>query len=206
MYPWIGFVSACWAKAGVRAVKASPATTGMACFMSAILLLPWSRSNALATPVHVPAHGSRPTCVREGGIVGGLSLPRTAPLLLAALATACGRPEPLTFVGRKACEGCHRAESAGWQGSHHDRAMAEASEGSVLGDFSGSTYDHFGVTSTFSKKDGRFFVRTDGPDGVLHDFEIAYTFGVDPLQQYLIRFPGGRIQALNVCWDTRPKA
>ena len=37
-------------------------------------------------------------------------------------------------------------------------------------------------------------------------FEIAYTFGADPLQQYLIRFPDGRLQALGLAWDTRPRA
>ena len=30
-------------------------------------------------------------------------------------------------------------------------------------------------------------------------------FGIDPLQQYLIEFPDGRIQALSIAWDTRPK-
>ena len=84
--------------------------------------------------------------------------------------------------------------------------MAVADDTTVLGDFGDATFTHFGVTSIFTKKDGRFLVRTDGPDGGLHDFEIAYTFGVDPLQQYLIRFPNGRLQALNVCWDARPKA
>ncbi len=28
----------------------------------------------------------------------------------------------------------------------------------------------------------------------------------DPLQQYLIEFPGGRMQALSIAWDSRPKA
>ena len=35
--------------------------------------------------------------------------------------------------------------------------------------------------------------RTDGRDGRLEDFAIAYTFGVDPLQQYLIELPDGRV-------------
>jgi hypothetical protein len=48
-------------------------------------------------------------------------------------------------------------------------------------------------------------VRTDGPDGALRDYPIAYTFGVYPLQQYLIAMPGGRLQALGVAWDSRPK-
>jgi hypothetical protein len=138
-------------------------------------------------------------------------------LLLVVAAAACGppgsapaapsfdpAPEP-RFVGRQACEGCHEAAAASWRGSHHDRAMEIASASNVLGNFNGAVFTHFGVTSTFTAKDGKFFVRTDGPDGKLHDYEIAYTFGIDPLQQYLIRFPDGRLQALNVCWDTRPK-
>ena len=82
--------------------------------------------------------------------------------------------------------------------------MQEASEKTVIGNFENASFTHFGVTSTFFKRDGRFFVRTDGPDGTLREYQIAYTFGIFPLQQYLIAFPGGRFQALNVCWDTRP--
>jgi tetratricopeptide (TPR) repeat protein len=48
-------------------------------------------------------------------------------------------------------------------------------------------------------------VRTDGPDGKLADFDVKYTFGVYPLQQYLIDFPDGRLQALSIAWDVRPK-
>ncbi len=84
--------------------------------------------------------------------------------------------------------------------------MQEATEETVLGDFDGATYTHFGVTSTFSRREGRFIVRTDGSDGKLQAFEIAYTFGVRPLQQYLIAFPGGRYQALSLAWDSRPAA
>jgi hypothetical protein len=41
-----------------------------------------------------------------------------------------------------------------------------------------------------------FMARTQGPDGALLDYQIAYTFGVYPLQQYLIAFPGGAIRCL----------
>ena len=63
----------------------------------------------------------------------------------------------------------------------------------------------FWVTTTFCRDGEKFVVRTDGPDGALHDYPIAYTFGVYPLQQYLIAFPGGRLQALGIAWDSRPK-
>ncbi len=33
---------------------------------------------------------------------------------------------------------------------------------------------------------------------------VEHLFGVTPLQQYMIQFPGGRYQMLGVSWDTRP--
>ena len=122
-----------------------------------------------------------------------------APVAAAALPAAA-------HVGGAACTSCHAKEHAAWQGSHHDRAMAVASEATVLGRFERTTFRHQGVTTTFFKRDGRFFVNTDGPDGKLADFEIKYTFGVTPLQQYLVEFTGGRLQALGIAWDSRPAA
>ena len=83
--------------------------------------------------------------------------------------------------------------------------MQHATAASVLGNFDDAGFDYFGVHSRFFKKDGKFFVETDGPDGKLATFEVKYTFGIDPLQQYLIEFPDGRIQALSIAWDSRPK-
>ncbi|MCB9896739.1 MAG: tetratricopeptide repeat protein [Planctomycetes bacterium] len=108
------------------------------------------------------------------------------------------------YVGRAACAGCHADETARWLGSDHDLAMQEVDGQSVLGDFDDATLTHFGVTSTFFRRDGRPMVRTDGPDGEPAEYEIAYAFGFEPLQQYLIRFPGGRLQTLGLCWDSRP--
>jgi len=109
------------------------------------------------------------------------------------------------YVGRAACVECHAAQAELFAGSDHDRAMEIPDETTVLGDFSGTSHEHFGVTTLFTRRDGKYFVTTDGPDGKLAEFEVAYTFGVHPLQQYLLRMPQGRLQALNVCWDTRPK-
>jgi predicted CXXCH cytochrome family protein len=111
-----------------------------------------------------------------------------------------------SYTGRDACAECHAREDELWRGSHHDLAMQVADESTVLGDFDGATHTHFHVTSSFFRRDGGFFVRTDGPDGELADYRIAYTFGADPLQQYLVEFPGGRYQTLALCWDTRPAA
>ena len=115
------------------------------------------------------------------------------------------KPSPLEYVGKDICSTCHSKQDQLWRGSHHDLAMQEATETSVLGDFNNTIFTHFGVSSRFYKQGEYFFVQTDGPDGVLTDYEISYTFGVTPLQQYLIEFPGGRYQALGIAWDTRPQ-
>ena len=84
--------------------------------------------------------------------------------------------------------------------------MQPANPTSVKGGFDNGRFRYDDVVSTFFERDGRYWVRTDGPDGKLADFEIKYTFGVDPLQQYLIELPRGRVQALSIAWDTRPKS
>jgi len=138
-------------------------------------------------------------------------------LLVSLGAASCGgeretppaAPAPGTraeYVGRDACRECHRTEHDLWLGSDHDLAMQPADATTVLGDFDAAPYEHFGVTSTFRRDGDSFFVTTQGADGELAEFEVAYTFGVHPLQQYLVEFPDGRMQALPLCWDTRPAA
>src|SRR5262245_50331934 len=83
--------------------------------------------------------------------------------------------------------------------------MDHATEKSVLGDFNDASFEYYGIRSRFFRRDGKFLVETDGPDGKLATFEAKYTFGIDPLQQYLIEFPDGRLQALSIAWDSRPK-
>ena len=113
---------------------------------------------------------------------------------------------PPTFVGAGACATCHPAEMKAWTGSHHQLAMLPADEHSVLGDFTGAQVKNGDTVTIFFRLQGKFMVRTDGPDGKLHDYAIKYTFGVSPLQQYLIEMPGGRLQALGIAWDSRPRA
>ena len=110
------------------------------------------------------------------------------------------------FVGAARCSTCHAGEASLWRQSQHAKAMQHASEDTVLGNFDNAGFDYFGTRSTFYRRDGKFFVRTDGADGKIADFEISHVFGVAPLQQYLIAFPDGRLQALSVAWDTRPES
>ena len=47
-----------------------------------------------------------------------------------------------TFVGSETCAGCHQGEAQRWHGSQHRLAMQHASDKTVLGDFSGATFDY----------------------------------------------------------------
>jgi Tfp pilus assembly protein PilF len=110
-----------------------------------------------------------------------------------------------TFVSSKKCMDCHRAEYDSWQNSHHDRAMDVASDATVLGDFNNAVVEFHGVTTRFYRRDDKFFTNTQGPDGKMGEFEITHTFGWYPLQQYLVPFPGGRLQCLPIAWDVKEK-
>ncbi len=112
---------------------------------------------------------------------------------------------PAAYVDNQLCLGCHEDQGRQWQPSHHGKAMAAATADTVRGDFNNVEFKHQGVTSRFFKQGDKFFVRTDGRDGKPGDFEIAYTFGVAPLQQYLIAMPGGRLQPLQIAWDAPRK-
>ena len=111
-------------------------------------------------------------------------------------------PAEAAFVGREQCIACHTEAYELWLGSDHDNAMDFATEETVLGDFENAEFTHAGITSRFYRKDDGFFAFTEGPGGEMAEFEIEYTFGIEPLQQYLVPFPGGRLQALPIAWDT----
>lgn len=130
-----------------------------------------------------------------------------ATFLIALTLSQCNNPENFqtsdaTFEGSQTCLECHKTEYQLWKHSDHDNAMDTAIASTVLGDFNNAEFERDGFTSRFYTKDGKYFVYTQGPGGEPGDFQIAYTFGVRPLQQYLIPFEDGRYQCLQITWDT----
>jgi tetratricopeptide (TPR) repeat protein len=109
------------------------------------------------------------------------------------------------YVGQHTCAECHQTEHNLWIGSDHQLAMALATEESVVGDFNNTSFEYQGVTTRFFRRDGKYMVNTEGPDGEYHDYVVKYTFGVRPLQQYMVEFPDGRVQVLRESWDVRNK-
>jgi tetratricopeptide (TPR) repeat protein len=109
------------------------------------------------------------------------------------------------FIGSVTCSSCHASQFSAWRGSHHELAMQHATPTTVLGNFRDASFKGDGIDATFLQKDGKFLIRTEGADGKRADFEVKYTFGWTPLQQYLVELPRGRLQAFTIAWDTRPK-
>jgi len=106
------------------------------------------------------------------------------------------------FLGDNNCKECHPKEFKDWKGSHHDKAMQIADSSSVLADFKGEKFISQGVTSRFYQEGNDFYVNTEGPDGENHDYKIVYTFGITPLQQYIVKFPNGHYQCLRTAWNS----
>ena len=136
------------------------------------------------------------------------------PLIIFFLVCACNKNEyqpknniankieHSKFVGKEACIECHKLEYDRWNHSHHQQAMKIADSITILGDFNNKIFEYKGVKNTFFKKGNDFYVNTTDKNGDYNDYKIIYTFGVTPLQQYIVKFPDGAYQCLITAWDT----
>ncbi|MDG6099903.1 hypothetical protein EXU34_20800 [Alteromonas sp. ZYF713] len=104
----------------------------------------------------------------------------------------------------KQCGACHEEQLSQWLESDHSKAMAAATDSSVLGDFSNVTFEHFNQKATFYKQDKKFFIKFQ-EDKKTTTYEISYVFGHFPLQEYLIKTAEGKMQVFPFAWDSRDK-
>ena len=160
----------------------------------------------------------------KGFLSGTVRVASAAAAIVAALvglATGCGESEPeppaaapeaaksapaapAALVGSAACAECHAEVAAKWRDSHHARAMQKATAEAASGDFAAASFRDGGTTWKFERSAEALRVHSAG--GESGDYEVAYTLGVDPLQQLVIALPDGRLQPLHVAWDARPAA
>ena len=108
------------------------------------------------------------------------------------------------YVGAQKCAECHQFTSQ-MADSHHYHAMELPNEKTVRADFNNTTFENYGITTRFFRNNEKFLVETENQEGEMEIFEVAYTFGWEPLQQYLVKFPDGRMQVLPTCWDVEKK-
>ncbi len=109
------------------------------------------------------------------------------------------------YLGTAVCADCHDDEHAAWLGSHHDWALKEAADETVLADFDGSRFQQQGEDWRFLRRGDAFIAQSRDDSGTWQDHKVLYAVGVAPLQQYLVMLDGGRLQALTVAWDVEAK-
>ncbi|MDO6710678.1 ammonia-forming cytochrome c nitrite reductase subunit c552 [Aliiglaciecola sp. 2_MG-2023] len=100
------------------------------------------------------------------------------------------------------CVSCHQQAVSDWNQSDHAKAMAIANKHSVLGDFSGVEAEHYSQNAKFYTKNDTYRIRFT-ENASTNDYEVKFTFGHYPLQQYLIEKDGGRLQVFPFAWDSR---
>lgn len=111
--------------------------------------------------------------------------------------------ETAQYVGSQICAQCHQKQVDDWKGSHHELSMKHASEDTVLGDFDNYQLSENGRTTLFYRENEQFWVKMENEKGELEKYQIKYTFGWEPLQQYMVEFEDGRVQLIPYSWDSR---
>ncbi len=125
-----------------------------------------------------------------GVILGGCGQPPAEPGSAALTSTG-----PYEYVGSAACAGCHRQVFDDWTGSHHQLAM-QLPDAAVLQSRT--------LTGGYSmQRDAGGAWQVSAADG--RQWPLRYLFGHEPLQQYLLDNGGGRLQAFDLAWDSRPE-
>jgi hypothetical protein len=113
-------------------------------------------------------------------------------LFLLHLGRALALPVTGDFVGAGKCVTCHKEQALAWRGSHHQQAMAPASEQTVKGDFEQAVFGQGAERTEFFREGRAWIIRTAGPDGKPAEFPVRYVLGTYPLQQYLLALPGAQ--------------
>ena len=122
-----------------------------------------------------------------------------------ALPPGASADKPPGYATSPQCRSCHQAEYRAWSDSHHSWAWREPTTENVLGDFDDAAHDHAGFTYRFITEAGAYFVVADNASGDSTKYRVHSVVGVTPLQQYLVETERGRLQALDLAWDTERK-
>lgn len=110
------------------------------------------------------------------------------------------------YAGAESCRPCHGEAFETWSHSAHAGAMAQATPQTVKGDFVGRTTHEFdGQTYRMFAKEGRYFIEAPNRDGLMQTYPVVYTLGARQHENYLTRFPDGRLQMLPVYYDLNQK-
>lgn len=111
----------------------------------------------------------------------------------------------LTYANENTCISCHKNEVLEWQQSDHFHAMETATLKTVLGNFDNQTLDYQSQQARFYTKEKKLIISMPDLEGKLTNYPVLYTFGYQPLQQYMFDMGQGKIQLFPFAWDSRAK-
>jgi tetratricopeptide (TPR) repeat protein len=107
------------------------------------------------------------------------------------------------YAGSESCKKCHAAAFEKWHGSNHGRAERLVTKDEDYKAFEPKqTLVHGKDTSeAFVDADGLAKILTQGLDKQRHAYPVVRVIGNNPLRQFLIPAPGGRMQTCDVTLD-----
>lgn len=182
--------------------------SGLACLLVAAVLLTGPAFSLAAPPADAPSPASRadarqpPPESRTDAPSPESPADVTSPASRPAHAPSPESPaDAHRYAGSARCVSCHPRQGEAWQNSQHRLAMREAGPAALP-----STFDApLPATADYALvRDGNRTVARSTVADRCGDAPLRYTFGVDPLQQYLVECEDGRLQALPLAQDTRP--
>jgi Flp pilus assembly protein TadD len=111
------------------------------------------------------------------------------------------------YAGSASCKECHEAAFEAWENSNHGLAERDVRMDMDKEKFSPKqTLEHNGrTTEAFLDADGVAHILTRGFKGERKAYRVARVIGNDPLRQFLIEGPGGRMQTCDASWDPHKK-
>ncbi len=130
----------------------------------------------------------------------GWSTWRVAALALGLTVFACTAKPAAKHSTNTDCATCHQSEAQKWNGSDHDRSMAEPSQATIAGRFDGRAVSLVDVIATPKRQNDQWTIKVEDGAGV-RSLPVRYAFGHSPLQQYLLEADGGRLVVAPIAWD-----
>jgi tetratricopeptide (TPR) repeat protein len=119
-----------------------------------------------------------------------------------AVAASSSTNEFAAYAGSASCENCHREEYNVWRASHHGLAERAPAADMDRAAFVPARSFSAGVEHAAVQWDGtNFLVTCVGLSRSNETHRVVRVIGNDPLRQFVVSFPGGRLQSLEASYD-----
>jgi tetratricopeptide (TPR) repeat protein len=106
------------------------------------------------------------------------------------------------YAGDASCAECHAAEHAKWKASNHGLAERLPDPRLDLAAFEpAQRFQHGSQTTEARRKGDLFEILSPGFDNRPGPWKVERVIGHDPLRQFLVAGAGGRLHAMEACYD-----